>query len=58
MKDLGRMRRKALRAYDLIRETDFKSVNLDLIFEYLIRPNQWHADMEKAVESNHLSTYA
>ena len=51
---------KVFHAYDLIRETGFKSVNLDLIFGI---PHQtleeWEADMEKAVElkPNHLSTY-
>ena len=62
MKDLWRRHgpEKVLRAYDLIRETDFKSVNLDLIFGIPNQTlNQWHADMEKAVElkPNHLSTY-
>ena len=62
MEDLGRRHgpEKVLRAYDLIRETDFKSVNLDLIFGIPNQTlNQWHADMEKAVElkPNHLSTY-
>ena len=62
MQDLGRRHgpEKVLRAYDLIRETDFKSVNLDLIFGIPNQTlNQWHADMEKAVElkPNHLSTY-
>ena len=51
---------KVFHAYDLIREADFKSVNLDLIFGI---PHQtleeWEADMEKAVdlEPNHISTY-
>ena len=42
---------KVFHAYDLIRETNFNSVNLDLIFGI---PHQtleeWDADMEKAVD--------
>ena len=62
MDDLGRKHgpEKVFHAYDLIRETNFNSVNLDLIFGI---PHQslegWMSDMEQAVElqPQHLSTY-
>ena len=62
MNDLGRKHgpEKVFQAYDLIRETNFNSVNLDLIFGI---PHQsledWMSDMEQAVklQPQHLSTY-
>jgi oxygen-independent coproporphyrinogen-3 oxidase len=59
---LGRLhsREQIQRAYDRIREADFPSVNLDLIFAL---PGQteaeWAADIREAVslEPDHLSTY-
>ena len=62
MNELGRKHgpEKVYKAYDLIREIDFESVNLDLIFG---TPGQslqmWEKDMEKAVKlkPDHLSTY-
>ena len=62
MDDLGRKHgpEKVFHAYNLIRETKFNSVNLDLIFGI---PHQsledWMSDMEQAVklQPQHLSTY-
>ena len=51
---------KVFRAYDMIRETGFKSVNLDLIFGIPHQTiDQWESDMTQAVEldPDHLSTY-
>ena len=51
---------KVFRAYNMIRESGFKSVNLDLIFGIPHQTiNQWESDMTQAVElaPDHLSTY-
>ncbi|MFL2938845.1 MAG: radical SAM family heme chaperone HemW [Opitutales bacterium] len=51
---------KACRAYDMIREIGFDSVNLDLIFGIPGQSlAQWEDDLKKAVSLNpdHLSTY-
>ena len=62
MNELGRKHgpEKVYHAYDMIREKDFASVNLDLIFGMPGQSMQmWEADMKEAVKlkPNHLSTY-
>ena len=51
---------KVFKAYDLIRNMNFESVNLDLIFGIPHQSlSQWESDMQQAVElaPHHLSTY-